>query len=247
MKPLQLVVLDMAGTTVRDQHEVEACFAQAAAATGLHASAERILAVQGQAKRFVFETLWQEQLGPQTDAALLTQHVDHSYQVFREVLEAHYRTAEVVPTEGCLALLAFLKSHNIRIALTTGFYREVTDIILRRLRWDMGLDAQRRGNAQSIIDLSIASDEVAEGRPAPLMIQKAMHTFDITDPQRVYNIGDTPSDLESGRRAGCAGSFGLTNGTHTRAQLAAYPNDGLFASLVEWQMYLEKELVPSLG
>ncbi|RYY19320.1 MAG: phosphatase, partial [Cytophagaceae bacterium] len=45
----------MAGTTVRDAHEVEACFAQAAAATGLRASAGRILAVQGQAKRAVFE------------------------------------------------------------------------------------------------------------------------------------------------------------------------------------------------
>jgi beta-phosphoglucomutase-like phosphatase (HAD superfamily) len=63
MTLLKLVVLDMAGTTVRDQHEVEACFAQAATATGLHASAERILAVQGMAKRHVFELLWQEQLG----------------------------------------------------------------------------------------------------------------------------------------------------------------------------------------
>lgn len=243
MKPLQLVVLDMAGTTVRDQHEVEACFARAAAATGLRASTERILAVQGQAKRFVFEMLWQEQLGPQADAASLTQHVANSYQVFRDVLEAHYRTAEVVPTEGCLELLAFLRRQGIRIALTTGFYREVTAIILHRLGWTIGLDAQHRGNAQSIIDLSIASDEVAEGRPAPLMIQKAMRTFGITDPQQVYNVGDTPSDLDSGRRAGCAGSFGLTNGTHTRAQLAACPNDGLFASLAELQQYLESVLV----
>ncbi|MBW3128654.1 HAD family hydrolase [Hymenobacter profundi] len=244
MKTVQLVVLDMAGTTVRDQHEVEACFAQAATATGLQASAERILAVQGQAKRFVFELLWWEQLGAHADAALHTQRVDHSYQVFRELLEAHYRTAEVVPTEGCLELLAFLRQQGIRIALTTGFYREVTNLILRRLRWDSGLDAHYQGNGQSIIDLSIASDEVAEGRPAPLMIQQAMHTFGITDPQHVYNVGDTPSDLESGRRAGCAGSFGLTNGTHTHAQLAACPNDGLFASLVAFQQYLEQEVLP---
>ena len=240
MTLLKLVVLDMAGTTVRDQHEVEACFAQAATATGLHASAGRILAVQGMAKRHVFELLWQEQLGP---TAAVRSQVEHSYQVFREILEAYYRVQEVVPTEGCLELFAFLRSQGIRIALTTGFYREVTDLILGRLGWDAGLDAQRRGNAHSLIDLSIASDEVVEGRPAPLMIQRAMRTFGITDPRQVYNVGDTPSDLESGRRAGCARSLGLTNGTHTRQQLARCPNDGLYTSLAELTYELQQQLV----
>ncbi|WP_223651254.1 HAD family hydrolase [Hymenobacter psoromatis] len=241
----QLLVLDMAGTTVRDQHEVEACFAEAAAATGLPATSARILAVQGLAKRFVFETLWREQLGADAPAAELAARVDHSYQVFREVLETHYRTAEVVPTAGCLELFAFLKSQGIRLALTTGFYREVTDLILRRLGWHVGLNAQHRGSAQSVIDLSIASDEVAEGRPAPLMIQQAMQTFGITDPRQVWNVGDTPSDLESGRRAGCARSLGVVNGTHSHAQLAACPNDGLLASLAELQQQLQAELVPA--
>ena len=238
MMPLQLVVLDMAGTTVRDQHEVEACFAQAAAATGLHASASRILAVQGQAKRQVFETLWREQLGPAAEDGLAAR-VEHSYRVFREVLEAHYRTQPVLPTEGCLELFAFLRQRGVRIALTTGFYREVTDLILHRLGWDAGLDAQHRGTAHSIIDLSIASDEVAEGRPAPLMIQLAMRTFGIRDPRQVINVGDTPSDLESGCRAGCARSLGLTNGTHSRQQLARCPNDGLLGSLTELTHYLQ--------
>ncbi|HET9503639.1 MAG TPA: HAD family hydrolase [Hymenobacter sp.] len=243
MDALQLIIFDMAGTTVRDAHEVEACFAQAAAATGLRASAARILAVQGQAKRAVFEQLWREQLGAETPLAELTPHVERSYQVFREVLEVHYCTQPVVPTEGCLELFAFLKNQGVRIALTTGFYREVTDIILHRLGWDVNLDAQRRGNRYSVIDLSISSDEVAEGRPAPLMIQRAMQAFGITDPRQVWNVGDTPSDLESGRRAGCARSLGLVNGTHTRAQLEACPNDGLLASLAELQQLLQAELI----
>jgi phosphonatase-like hydrolase len=244
MDALQLLIFDMAGTTVRDAHEVEACFAQAAAATGLRATAARILAVQGQAKRAVFEQLWREQLGDAAPLTALTAHVERSYQVFRQVLEAHYRTQPVLPTEGCLELFAYLKNHGIRIALTTGFYREVTDIILHRLGWDVNLDAQRRGNRHAVIDLSISSDEVAEGRPAPLMIAKAMQVFGITDPGQVWNVGDTPSDLESGRRAGCARSLGLTNGTHTREQLAAYPNDGLLGSLAELQQLLQKEEMP---
>lgn len=242
----KLVVLDMAGTTVRDEHEVEACFAEAAAATGLHATPARILAAQGQAKRAVFEALWQEQLqqeglGP-LPAAELAARVEHSYQVFREVLEAHYRRANVQPTAGCLDLFVFLKSQGVRIALTTGFYRTVTDLILQRLGWDLGLDARRRGNRDAIIDLSIASDEVPAGRPAPLMIQRAMQELAVTDPRQVWNVGDTPSDLESGRRAGVR-SLGVVNGTHTRAQLAACPNDGLLASLTELHQQLQGVLV----
>ncbi|AWM31874.1 HAD family hydrolase [Hymenobacter nivis] len=245
MASLQLVVFDMAGTTVRDQHEVEACFAQAAAATGLRATAARILAAQGQAKRFVFEALWREQLGGGVRLSVLEAQVDESYHAFRRILEAYYRTAAVVPTAGCLELLAFLRGRGVRVALTTGFYRAVTDLLLHRLGWDAGLDTQYRGTAHSFIDLSVASDEVAAGRPAPLMIQKAMQVFGITDPQSVYNVGDTPSDLESGRRAGCARSLGVVNGTHTRQQLAACPNDGLFASLAELHQHLQAELVPA--
>jgi len=44
----------MAGTTVMDQHEVEHCFKLAAIKNELHASDERILALQGYAKLYVF-------------------------------------------------------------------------------------------------------------------------------------------------------------------------------------------------
>lgn len=74
------------------------------------------------------------------------------------------------------------------------------------------------------------------------MIQKAMQAFGITDPRQVYNVGDTPSDLESGRRAGCGRSLGLTNGTHRRQQLAKCPNDGLFTSLTHLTGRLQARL-----
>ncbi|RCR68492.1 HAD family hydrolase [Larkinella punicea] len=230
MKAFQLVVFDMAGTTVRDQHEVEHCFAQAASQTDLIVSDERILAMQGLSKRFVFETLWKEQLGQPSPSAL-TAKVDHSYQLFTEILENHYRTQPVVPTEGCLETFDFLRKNGIKIALTTGFYRKVTDIILEKLGWLTGLDEQYVGNSQTVIQASIASDEVEHGRPQPLMIQKAMRLLGVSDPKSVVNVGDTPSDLQSGRAAGVALNLGVVNGTHTRAQLEAYPHDQLLGSL----------------
>ena len=231
MNLYQLVVFDMAGTTVTDQHEVEQCFAQAASETGLSVNAERILAMQGLAKRHVFQTLWTEQLGP--SHAQLTAHVDASYQRFTEVLEAHYLTHDITPTAGCLDAFAFLREQEIAIALTTGFYRKVTDIILKKLGWLEGLNAGYVGTKQSVIQVSIASDEVPQGRPEPLMIQKAMHLLGVTNPEAVVNVGDTPSDLLSGRAAGVGLNLGVINGTHSRDQLVIYPHDQLIGSLAE--------------
>ncbi|HEY0108119.1 MAG TPA: HAD hydrolase-like protein, partial [Fibrella sp.] len=171
------------------------------------------------------------QLGP--SHAQLTAHVDASYQRFTEVLEAHYLTHDITPTAGCLDAFAFLREQEIAIALTTGFYRKVTDIILKKLGWLEGLNAGYVGTKQSVIQVSIASDEVPQGRPEPLMIQKAMHLLGITNPEVVVNVGDTPSDLLSGRTAGVGLNLGVINGTHSREQLIIYPHDQLIGSLAE--------------
>lgn len=231
MQPIELVVFDMAGTTVTDHHEVERCFAQAAAETGLSVTDERILAMQGLAKRYVFETLWKEQLSE--EGAEVTRRVDVSYAAFRQILEGHYRTNGATPTEGCLEVFAHLHEQGIAIALTTGFYRVVTDIILEKLGWLGGLNDQRLGGPNSLIQASIASDEVERGRPYPQMIERAMQLLSVPNPKAVINLGDTPSDLLSGRAAGVALNLGVTNGTHSADQLDAYPHDYLLGSLTE--------------
>lgn len=235
---IELVVFDMAGTTVTDRHEVEACFAQAARLTGIEATDEEILAVQGLAKRFVFQLFWRKQLGESHPE--VEHRVDESYALFKEILENHYRTQPVTPTEGCLALFDYLRKHQIKIALTTGFYRVVTDIILDKLGWLDGLDENRVGTASTRIQASIASDEVEQGRPQPLMIQKAMRLLDVADPQRVINVGDTPSDLQSGRAAGVYLNLGVTNGTHTAEQLMPHPHDALIGSVDKIIQILEE-------
>jgi phosphonatase-like hydrolase len=227
----QLVIFDMAGTTVTDQHEVERCFAQAAAESGLRATSERILAVQGMAKRHVFDLLWREQLG--TDLARIDTRVDESYTLFKTILEHHYETQPVTPTEGCLDVFAWLSERHIPIALTTGFYRTVTNLILNRLDWYVDPAGYYIVDDQMVVQVSIASDEVPNGRPAPDMIRLAMQRLGIKDPQKVVNIGDTPSDLLSGKAAGVGLNLGVTNGTHSEAQLREYPHDFLLGSLTE--------------
>lgn len=238
MTKIKLVVFDMAGTTVRDDREVEECFMQAAIKTGLKAKSERVIAMMGISKKVVFQTLWAEQIDKEDPS--YESNVEESFVEFKEILENHYRTQPVEPTEGCLELFDWLRSQQIKIALTTGFYREVTDIILNRLGWDLGLNENYIGTEDSLIQASITPSEIynQEGRPAPYMIQKAMYQLGISDPKQVVCIGDTPSDLAAGRNAACLYTFGVTNGTHTEEQLATYPHDGLVASLSEFQTKL---------
>ncbi|MFN7116462.1 MAG: HAD family hydrolase [Saprospiraceae bacterium] len=240
MFPVQLVVFDMAGTTVQDKQVVENCFYDAAVQTGLQVTRRRLNEMHGMPKRVVIETCWAEMIG--SDHPDLENRVEKTFQKFRELLETHYLTHPVLPTEGALETFAWLRSKGIKIALTTGFYREVTNIILQRLGWDKGLDANYRGSADSIIDLSLTPNETGKGRPHPDMILKAIEILDITDVKNVINIGDTPADLQSGRAAGCLLSLGVTNGSHTREELMLHDNDGLLDSMLEFPAFVEKAL-----
>lgn len=232
MSPIQLVIFDMAGTTIKDQHEVEKCFKVASEFTGLKVSDERILALQGYSKKYVFQLLWTEMLGENHPE--LKEMIEVSYDYFCHVLETYYQETDILPTEGCLEMFDFLKEQKIRIALTTGFYRKVVNIILGKLGWLQGLNENYLSiSGDSVIDLSIASDEVAKGRPEPQMIEKVMNILKVSDPQHVINIGDTPSDLKSGIRAGVLMSLGVTNGTHSRQQLSIHRNDGLLNNVLE--------------
>lgn len=230
---IKMVVFDMAGTTIKDNDEVLTCFYDACQVSGLGADKKRLNALMGWSKVEVFRLLWREELGDSLkEVERIERQAAQSYDIFREILENYYYTHDVEPTEGCLEIFEFLKSHNIKIALNTGFYRAVTDILLKKLAWTVGHD----------IDFSIASDEVLRGRPEPYMIQTAMQRFDIKDVRQVIKIGDTPVDLQEGQKVGCW-NFGLTNGTHTRAELEGYENDGLFESLNDFKIFLEEELI----
>lgn len=230
--PIQLVVFDMAGTTVRDQSEVEQCFHQAAVDTQLPASKATIKAMQGLPKLEVVQHLWAAAIGQEHPD--YSAKVEQTYTHFKQVLEDHYRQHEVVPTSGALETIQWLREQGIKVALTTGFYRQVADIILDRLGWLEGLDENRLAcSSAAIIDLSLTPDETGKGRPHPDMIQQAMRIFGITDPLRVVKIGDTPVDLQAGHAAGVGLNLAVTNGTHTKEQLAIYPHHALLSSVSE--------------
>lgn len=237
MHTIKLAVMDMAGTTVKDEKEVENCFYEAAVRSGLQASRQRINDMQGLPKLVVVQTLWDEAIGREHES--FAQRVDTTYLLFQQILETHYLSHPVLPAEGALEAFAWLRARGIKIALTTGFYRKVCNIILHRLGWGAELDDNYMGTEQALIQLSLTPDETGKGRPHPDMILKAMAMLGINSPAQVLKIGDTPADLQSGRAAGCGLVLGVTNGTHSREALESYSNDGLLPSMAALPAFLE--------
>ncbi len=239
MKQVKLVVFDMAGTTVKDNHVVENCFFQAAQGSGLTmVSKDQIKSMQGLPKLEVVQILWDEAIGKSSENYI--PRVNKTYQLFKHILEQYYLNHTIEPTDGALTTFEWLKNQQIKIALTTGFYRKVANIILNKLGWDKGLDSHFIGQNTSVIDLSLTPDETGKGRPHPDMIFKAMELLHIHDPKQVVKVGDTPADLASGKKAGCLMSIAVTNGTHSREELEQFDHDGLIDTLRELPQLLNK-------
>jgi len=228
---VKLIVLDIAGTTVCDNNEVLNCFSAACRESGIVATDTRLNSLMGVSKLEVFHTLWREQLGDDTSVAIIREKAAAAYDTFRHILEDYYRACPLQPTEGALELFHWAQGMNINIALNTGFYRAVTDIILGRMGWLPGMSG-------SPVQFVITSEEVPAGRPAPHMIRAAMAYFGVESSKNVVKIGDTPVDLLEGKNADCLMSLAVTNGTHTFEQLSVFENDGLLKSLRYLPEYL---------
>lgn len=212
MDAIQLVVFDMAGTTVHDDDGVNRSLREALAAFGLSASPANVNRVMGLPKPEAIGRVIR-QYGRVGDLAA---RVDDIHRDFvRRSMAFYADDPSVREVDGAGAVFDLLRSRGIRVALNSGFHRPIVDRIIDRLGWAGRVDA------------TIASDEVERGRPHPDMIRALMRRFDVDDPGRVAKVGDTPADLGEGSGAGCALNVGVTGGTHTREQLSACPHTHL--------------------
>jgi len=218
--PIQLVIFDMAGTTVRDDDSVNTCLRAALTAGGHTVTRDQVNAVMGLPKPEAIRLVLEGLEGRPPEAARV--HAIHE-DFLRRMLEFYRTNPGIEPMPHTVEVLTRLKVAGVKIALDTGFSRPIVDAILQRLGWNDG----------QWIDATVASDEVPRGRPHPDLARRAMELTGVTDPRAVAKVGDTPSDLGEGTAAGCRLVIGVTNGTHTREQLASHPHTHLLASLAE--------------
>jgi phosphonatase-like hydrolase len=217
----KLVIFDMAGTTVRDDDAVNICLREALAAK-VSVSRDEANSVMGLPKPIAIRLLLERKLDDGQSAP--PEVVQVLYESFLERMIHHYRTAPIIdPMPHAVDTFHQLKAAGIRLALDSGFSRPIVNALVERLGW----------NRNQLLDATVASDEVPRGRPHPDLALKAMDLTGVRDPKLVAKVGDTPSDLQEGTAAGCGLVVGVTNGSHTREQLAPFLHTHLISSLLE--------------
>lgn len=201
----ELVVLDMAGTTVRDDGIVERAFRRAAEVTGVAARMS-----WDEAIAYVRETMGQSKIEVFThlsggDRAKATE----ATAAFETAYEELIAELGVEPIPGAEDTLRRFREAGLSVALTTGFSPVTRDAILRQLDW------------ASLVDVALSPIDAGRGRPFPDLVLASILRTGASSVASAVVVGDTASDVRSGRAAGAGLVVGVLSGAHDRETLDA--------------------------
>ncbi len=201
--PITVACLDMAGTTVADDGSVIAAFSAAVGQFGLPEGTQGyddalayVRQTMGQSKIEVFRhILGAEDAAQQANAA------------FEERYARSVRGGDVEPLPGATETFAALRAAGIKVCLATGFSPATRDALLDALGW------------RPLVDLVLSPADAGRGRPWPDLALTALLRLGGGAVAELAVAGDTPSDVESGLRAGAGLVAGVLTGSSTRQEL----------------------------
>ncbi|TFD66298.1 MULTISPECIES: phosphonatase-like hydrolase [Cryobacterium] len=210
----QLASLDMAGTTINEGGIVYRVMReQLESAIGRAIDDSVISRWNGTSKRTAIVGVLDELGIDGVDADALYAH-------FLVALAARYESEPPTLFPGVRESVAELRSRGVKVALQTGYTRDIAESLMRSARWE--LDA---------VDALVTADDVAESRPAPYMIFRTMEATGVTDVRRVLVAGDTVNDLRAGTNAGAGYVVGVLTGAHDVTRLGEEEHTHLLPSL----------------
>ncbi|WP_328458816.1 phosphonatase-like hydrolase [Amycolatopsis sp. NBC_00438] len=197
----ELVVLDMAGTTVADDGLVVRAFTEAIRAVGVPDERypdmlQYVLDTMGQSKITVFRALLDDETRAQQANA-----------AFESAYGDLVRGGACTPIDGAEDVVRDLREKGVKVAFTTGFAPATQQAILDALGW------------RDLADLALAPGDGVRGRPFPDLVLTAAMRLEVTDVRHVAVVGDTASDVLCGLRAGASVVAGVLTGAGRREDL----------------------------
>ena len=169
MNAIQLVVFDIAGTTVRDRGNVGDSFVAAFHEYGFDLPREEVEKFMGFRKmdaiRMLLDKFYPGSVsGPSSEGGVMVRPdalIDGIHSRFTERMIAFYQgDGQLEALPHAEEVFSRLQQKGVKVALNTGFTRAVANTLLHRLHWD---------HEYHLIDRVICSDEVPRGRPYPDM------------------------------------------------------------------------------
>lgn len=202
---IELVIFDMAGTTIDENNVVYKTVRDAINAAGYRFTQEQVQAngagkEKSQAIRDVLALDGQQHS---------EEEVSIIFADFKQRLATAYTQLEVREQPGATAVFAALRARGIKTVLNTGYDRATAEGLLRKLGWKVGKH----------IDALVTASDVPNNRPHPDMIEKAIKITGTSSSLAVAKVGDSQIDIEEGVNAKCGMTFGITTGAQTEDQL----------------------------
>lgn len=225
LSAIELIVFDMAGTTIDDRVNgvplvvaaLQKVFKQF---LNLDITLEQVNPHRGKAKLEAIQALLAE--AKSNFPSSVTRPLDvlsrEMYASFTGVLD---ELTENGATEmvGSSEVFALCRKKGIKVAVGSGFPQKTVDALVRHLRWS--------------VDYVGSIDRVGgKSRPNPAMIHDAMHVLGVTQPNKVLKVGDTKVDVQEGRHAGVC-CIAVLSGTQTRAELETAKPDLILNSVAD--------------
>lgn len=200
LKGIDLIVYDMAGTTVQEGGVVYKTLQSAMNNDGLNVSSDDMHPWHGAKKEAVIEHFAKKAGTPEEEIEARILRIGEAF--LASIDTAYFSDASPVDhiDGGLMGYFKELKNAGIKIGFDTGYPPEIQKGLIDRLGFD------------KVADAYVSSYQVADGRPYPYMIHHLMERTGVMSVQRVCKVGDSVRDIEEGRNAGCGLVVGVLSG-----------------------------------
>jgi phosphonatase-like hydrolase len=222
---IELVVFDMAGTTVNEDNVVYKTVQKVINDEGFDISLDDVLKYGAGKEKHQAITDILKEFAIISNVGLLANII---FSKFKIALETAYDGLEIKTFEGTEDLFKELRNNNIKVVLNTGYDRKTATLLLKKLGWTVG----------KTIDGLVTADDVKNGRPEGDMIFLAMKNTGVIDAEKVLKVGDSAIDVEEGKNANCGITAGVLTGAQNRAQIQEANPTYILESLIELRKIL---------
>jgi len=164
------------------RHDVRITMAQAREPMGVH-KRDHIVAILAMP---VVAAQWRERHDRDANEADISSMYDELVELQLACLRDF---AKLIP--GTLDTIAACRERGLKIGSTTGYNREMLNVLLEEARHQMFSP-----------DAALCVDDVPSGRPDPYMAQRAAIEMRVYPPEAIVKVGDTVPDIDEGRNAG---------------------------------------------
>jgi phosphoglycolate phosphatase len=130
-RTIQVVVIDMAGTTVADDGLVVIAFESAATAAGVPESGQE----RDRARQYVLDTMGQSKISVFRALFESEERAQLANAAFERAYEQLIDEGRTEPIDGAALAITRLREAGIRVALTTGFSGTTQEKLLAALGW----------------------------------------------------------------------------------------------------------------